>query len=408
MKRAMSQFVVSLAVGVSCFITLFVEAAVEVGSGKPCVADAQCFNRVHPDIPIVATADPGEIITFRVRNASDVLLEPGRPPSGELSLIHPVTGPVAIRGAQKGDVLAVTILDVEPIGYGQTEVAPPAGFASDMDFEAFAVVWELGPHYATADALPGVRIPNRGFPGIVMTLPDPAAHKLVIAREKQLRAVGGDAAPPEPVNASPSDICGSTSSAAQECLRTFPPREHGGNLDIRYISSGATLYLPCHVDGCGLAIGDTHYAQGDGEVSVTAIEMDARVSVRAQIVKNKSLHRGPHYSGPARLLDIPSSRFYATTGFPIKEEGFVPPWMGYLDADERIAGLTNLSNDIALAARNALAEMIDYLVETRGLTREQAYIVCSVAVDLRIGQLVDGPNVGVTAILPMDIFTIRP
>ena len=78
--------------------------------------------------------------------------------------------------------------------------------------------------------------------------------------------------------------------------------------------------------------------------------------------------------------------------------------MRYLNADERIAGLQNLSNDIALAARNALAEMIDFLVETRGLTREQAYVLCSVAVDLRISQLVDAPNVGVTAILPLDVF----
>jgi formamidase len=165
------------------------------------------------------------------------------------------------------------------------------------------------------------------------------------------------------------------------------------------------VYLPCQVDGCGLAIGDTHYAQGDGEVSVTAIEMDARVTVRTAIVTDKVLKRGPHYAGPASLLDIPSTRFYATTGFPIKPQGFVPPWMRYLDADERVARLANLSNDIALAARNALAEMIDYLVATRGLTREQAYILCSVAVDLRIGQLVDAPNVGVTAILPLDIFT---
>lgn len=154
MKHAMTQIIGSLALGVSCFMHLSAEAAVEVGSGKPCVTDPQCFNRVHPDIPFVATADPGEIITFRVRNASDVLLQPGRSPSQELSLIHPVTGPVAIQGARKGDVLAVTILDVEPIGYGQTEVAPPAGFASDMDFEAFAVVWDLGPDFATADALP--------------------------------------------------------------------------------------------------------------------------------------------------------------------------------------------------------------------------------------------------------------
>jgi hypothetical protein len=108
------------------------------------------------------------------------------------------------------------MLDVAPIGYGQTEVAPPAGFASDMEFEPFAVVWELGPDFATADALPGVRIPNRGFPKIVMTLPDPAAHTSVVAREKELLVVGGDVAPPDPENAAPFDMCGSTSPRARE------------------------------------------------------------------------------------------------------------------------------------------------------------------------------------------------
>ena len=115
------------------------------------------------------------------------------------------------------------------------------------------------------------------------------------------------------------------------------------------------------------------------------------------------LTRGPHYEGPTGLLDIPSRRFYATTGFPLKDRGEVPPDLDYLGSS-KVAELENLSKDISLAARNALLEMIDYLVETRGLTPEQAYIVTSVAVDLRIGQLVDVPNVGVTAILPLDIF----
>jgi len=77
--------------------------------------------------------------------------------------------------------------------------------------------------------------------------------------------------------------------------------------------------------------------------------------------------------------------------------------MAYL-ASAKIADLENLSKDVSLAARNALLEMIDYMVGTYGLTRQQAYLVASVAVDLRIGQLVDAPNVGVTAILPLDIF----
>ena len=105
------------------------------------------------------------------------------------------------------------------------------------------------------------------------------------------------------------------------------------------------------------------------------------------------------------MLDIPSRRFYATTGFPLKAAGEVPPDMLYLGASERIGALRNLSKDVSLAARNALLEMIDYMTETYGLTQEQAYVVASVAVDLRIGQLVDAPNVGVTALLPLDIFT---
>jgi formamidase len=105
-------------------------------------------------------------------------------------------------------------------------------------------------------------------------------------------------------------------------------------------------------------------------------------------------------------LDIPSRRFYATTGFPIKEKGEIPPDMQYLGST-KVADLENLSKDISLAARNALLEMIDYISETYGYSKEQAYIIASVAVDLRIGQLVDAPNVGVTAILPLDIFEER-
>ena len=144
--------------------------------------------------------------------------------------------------------------------------------------------------------------------------------------------------------------------------------------------------------------------QGDGEVSGTAIEMDADVTLTTRVIKGgPGLSRGPHYEGPSRLLDIPSRRFYATTGFPLKSEGDVPPDMEYLES-AKVAGLENLSKDISLAARNALLEMIDYMVANHELTREQAYLVASVAVDLRIGQLVDAPNVGVTAILPLDIF----
>ena len=238
-------------------------------------------------------------------------------------------------------------------------------------------------------------------------LPGRAQLDEILARETALAAVGGAVFAPEPANATPAQVCGTDAPGAGECLRTIPPREHGGNLDIRYFGVGVTVYLPCYLDGCGLAVGDLHFAQGDGEVSGTAIEMDATVMLTTEVIKDgPALARGPHYAGPARLLDIPSRRFYATTGFPVKQPGEVPPDMAYLDSG-RVAPLGNLSKDISLAARNALLEMVEYISRTYGLTRAQSYLVASVAVDLRIGQLVDAPNVGVTAILPLDIFADR-
>ena len=109
---------------------------------------------------------------------------------------------------------------------------------------------------------------------------------------------------------------------------------------------------------------------------------------------------------PVSVLRIPSGRFYAVTGFPLKEKDDVPANLAYLGSG-KISGLSNLSGDIHLAARNALASMIDYIVSEYGYDRTQAYMIASVAVDMRIGQLVDVPNVGVTAILPLDIFVGR-
>ncbi|MYD87438.1 MAG: acetamidase/formamidase family protein [Acidobacteria bacterium] len=383
------------------------------GEGRHCGEDPQCMNRLHPAIPMAARARPGQTIVFRARNASDFDLDPEstyedpRAGDSQIGTVHPLTGPVHIEGAEPGDVLAVTLLDIAPGLFGYTSVSP-IGFVSDHVTGSFRAEWRLNRIEAVSDDLPGVRIPNASFPGIVTVLPGPDELAAVLSREAELRAVGGAGFPPYTTHASPAAVCGPDGSHPDECLRTLPPREHGGNLDIRYLQVGVTLYLPCYVAGCGLAIGDPHFAQGDGEVSGTAIEMDADFTLTTRLIKDgPELRRGPHFEGPVRVLDIPSRRFYATTGFPLKAAGEVPPDMRYLGASERIGALRNLSKDVSLAARNALLEMIDYMTETYGLTQEQAYVVASVAVDLRIGQLVDAPNVGVTALLPLDIFTGR-
>ena len=377
--------------------------------GNRCAEDIACFNRMHPDIPMTAQAEPGQVIVFRTRNAGDSHLDPnsayrddrGEPPY--IGAVHPLTGPIYINGAKSGDTLGVTILDIDPGEFGFTRVTR-SGFVSDQIQGSTGALWHLNRLEATSADIPGVRIPNASFPGIVTVLPGPEQHSVMLAREAALALQGGAVSLPSATHAVPGKICGPEGTKAKECLRTGPPREHGGNMDIRYLGVGVTVYLPCYVEGCGLALGDLHFAQGDGEVSGTAIEMDADVMVTTRVIRDgPELTRGPHYEGPTGLLDIPSRRFYATTGFPLKDRGEVPPDLDYLGSS-KVAELENLSKDISLAARNALLEMIDYLVETRGLTPEQAYIVTSVAVDLRIGQLVDVPNVGVTAILPLDIF----
>ena len=386
------------------------EIVVLGGQGRHCGEDPDCINRLHPAIPMAARARPGQTIVFRARNASDFALDPAstyddpREGDPQIGTVHPLTGPVHIEGAEPGDILAVTLLDIAPGPFGYTSVSP-IGFVSDHVRGTFRALWRLNRTAAVSDDLPGVRIPNASFPGIVTVLPGPAQLDVMLSREAELRNVGGAGFPPHPLHASPADVCGPSGSHPSECLRTLPPREHGGNLDIRYLQVGVTLYLPCYVEGCGLAIGDPHFAQGDGEVSGTAIEMDADFTVTTRLITDgPELFRGPHFEGPSRVLDIPSRRFYATTGFPLKAAGTVPPDMRYLGASERIGGLRNLSKDVSLAARNALVEMIEYMVATYSLTPEQAYVVASVAVDLRIGQLVDAPNVGVTALLPLDIF----
>jgi formamidase len=413
--RMQSGLSICLSIGLLFALSTFADAAeVVVGdTSVSCAEDPACINRLHPDIPMVAKADPGDSIVFHGRDAFDLILDPDKfssartMPREGLGIVHALTGPVLINGAEAGDVVAVTIEAFEPADVGWTE-AGPFGFAGDeFGTDERFIVWRINDSFAVSDALPGVRIPNASFPGVVTTLPGDTLLAEALERETQLLESGGVVMNPDPDEAEPALLCGSEGTKPSECLRTIPPREHGGNMDIRYITTGTTVYLPCYIDGCGLAVGDFHYAQGDGEVAGTAIEMGGTMTVTTRIVEDPpNLSRGPHYEGPASVLRIPSKRFYAVTGYPLKEEGSVPANLAYLDSP-KIAGLRNLSGDINLAARNALAAMIDYIMSEYGYDRTEAYMIASVAVDMRIAQLVDVPNVGVTAILPLDIFVGR-
>lgn len=376
--------------------------------GDFCSDDPNCFNRYHPEIPAVATAAPGDFIVFETRDAldSDLTLDSNADDVAALDLsgVHPMTGPVAIEGAERGDVLAVTVVDIAPDEFGYTVIVPGFGFLRDEFTEPFFVGWRQTRTHAVSDAMPGIAVPYEAFTGSIGTMPGEPEIEAWLARETELAAVGGVALPPEPTGAHPAAICGAEGSHADRCLRTIPPRENGGNMDVQQMQVGTTILIPCFVDGCNLFIGDVHYAQGDGEVSGTAIETGAVVTVTTEVRKGQgSVITSPQVEGGPQIKNIEPSSFHQTIGYPFKEAGSVPTYHTYLDS-EPIVGLSQLSEDLTLAARNALTQMIDHIVRTYGLSREQAYILASVAVDLRVGQVVDVPNYVITAVLNKDVF----
>ena len=384
------------------------EAVVVKKSGAHCQDDPHCFNRYHSAIKPAVRAKPGQLIVFETRDALDSDLDfqsiPDDLAALDLNLVHPMTGPVFIEGARRGDVLAVTLVDIAPDAYGYTLIVPGFGFLRDKFTEPYIANWQLTRLEATSEQIPGVVIPFNGFMGSVGVLPGEPEIDNILAREAQLGQAGGIVLAPQPQGALPADLCGPQGTFKDQCLRTIPPRENGGNMDIKQMQVGTTLLLPCFIDGCGLFVGDVHYAQGDGEVSGTAIEMGARVTVLTKVRQGLAAFvKTPHFEGGAQLKRLEPTSFYATTGIPLKQAGEVPVYTTYLDST-KIEPLTNLSEDLTLAARNALLEIINYMVKEKGLTPEQAYVVSSVAVDLRIGQLVDVPNYIVSAILPLDIF----
>ncbi len=376
--------------------------------GAHCVDDRNCFNRYHPRIPAVARANPGDTIVFHTRDAldSDLTLDSNADDLAavDLNLVHPMTGPVHIEGAKRGDVLAITLLDIEPDQYGYTVIVPGFGFLRDIYTEPHLVNWRVSRTHAESDQMPGVRVPYEAFMGSVGVLPGEPEVERWLLRETVLGSMGGIALPPEPTGALPSAICGPQAPYKDKCLRTIPPRENGGNMDVQQMQVGTTLLLPCFIDGCGLFVGDVHYAQGDGEVSGTAIEMGAVVRVSTEIRKGLGrMIKGPEVEGGAQIKNMEPSQFYQTIGYPIKAGGEVPAPLQYLES-EKIKNLENLSEDLTLAARDALIKMIAYIQREYGLTAEQAYILASVAVDLRVGQVVDVPNYVVTAVLNEDVF----
>ena len=377
--------------------------------GDHCSDDPNCFNRYHPEIPSKADANVGDMIIFHTRDALDSEFRLDSVADDlatvDLGLVHPMTGPVNIVGAERGDVIEVEIVDIAPDEYGYTVIAPGFGFLRDVFTEPYIVNWRLTRNGAVSDGMPGITIPYEAFPGSIGVMPGEPELDKILKREADLAGAGGVVLTPSGPGAIPADLCGEGGTAEERCLRTIPPRENGGNMDVQQQQIGTHMLFPCFIDGCGLFVGDIHYAQGDGEVGGTAIEMGSVTTLR--VVK---IHKGeaenvpmPATKGNNQIVKIEPNRYYQTVGIPIKGAGEIPPSHAYLSS-EKIANLENLNEDLTVAARHALLQMIDYIVEEHGLTREQAYVLSSVAVDLRIGQVVDVPNYVVTATLNLSVF----
>jgi formamidase len=379
----------------------------------PCMKDPKCHNRFHPAIPPVAFADPGDVVVFETRDAFDNQFNFDSRPTdvagADASRIHPLTGPVFVRGAGPGDVLEVTLLSIEPgpDRFGYTVLFPGFGFLRDLFTAPDIARWRLRGGFARSPDMPGIRIPANGFPGTIGVAPDASLVATMNAREAALAAAGGFVLLPDTTNATPAAVCGPGGSQAANCLRTIPPRENGGNMDVKQMVKGTRLLFPCYVQGCLLSVGDVHYAQGDGEVAGTAIEMNATVKVKLAVRRGQAFLLGnrPAFEGGSELKKLAPEKFYATVGYPLKAAGEVPPTHqpNYFDPAV-LTPLENLSEDLTLAARDALRRMIDYLVAAKGLTPHQAYVLTSVAVDLRIANLVDVPNYTVSAQLPLEVF----
>jgi formamidase len=348
-------------------------------------------NRWHPDIAPVVRCEPGDEVVLETRDAFDGQMGPAATldtvAAPNLDVVHPLTGPVYVEGTQPGDLLDVEIIEVVPDSYGYTVQVPGFGFLREEFPDPFMVRWDIADGWATSADLPGVRIPGSPFMGTIGLTPGHEALTRITARERAALEAGGFILPPSPASAVPSDP-----TIAATALRTIPPREQAGNVDIKQLGAGTHLLIPVDTPGALFSAGDAHFAQGDSETCGTAIEMDATLRVRFTVHPGQAREKGikdpqfsrtdywvaPEYAAPRR--------FHATTGMSVTRAGEVR------------------AEDATLAARNALLNMIDHLGQ-RGWSRQQAYAICSVAVDLKVSQLVDVPSFLVSAFLPEDIFT---
>ena len=285
----------------------------------------------------VLTVAPGSRVELETVDSSGGQLSPTSTLADLAALdfakVNPVTGPVRVDGAEPGDALKVTILSFAPSDWGWTANIPGFGLLADQFPEPALHLWRYDPaSLAPAVYGPGGRVPLKPFAGTIGLAPAaPGPHSIV------------------------------------------PPRRCGGNMDIRDLAAGTELYLPVEVAGALFSVGDTHAAQGDGEVCGTAIESPMSLAVQLDLVKGANL-AFPRFTTPG-----PVSRHLDGAGYEVT---------------------TGIGPDLMAAARDAVSAMVDLLAGRFKMRPVEAYMLCSVCADLRISEIVDMPNWVVSLYFP--------
>ena len=361
-------------------------------------------NRWHPDIPMVAMVRPGD--EFRVEcidwtggqivndnRANDIR-------DVDLTKVHYLSGPIGVTGAEPGDLLVVDILDIGTLAeseWGFTGLFAKengGGFLTDHYPDARKACWDFHGIYASSRHIPGVKFAGIMHPGLIGCLPSKELLSTWNEREAALIATDPDrvpplAAPPYADTALMGRLKGDAAKrAAMEGARTVPPREHGGNCDIKNLTRGSRVYFPVYVKNAGLSMGDIHFSQGDGEISFCgAIEMAGWLDIRVDIIKGgmqKYAVTNPIFQPSP--MEPRYSNYLIFEGISVDEDGK----QHYLDAH--------------VAYRRACLNAIEYMKKF-GYSGEQAYAILGTApVEGHISGIVDIPNACATLWLPTDIF----
>jgi formamidase len=374
-------------------------------------------NRWHPDVPPAASVEPGD--TFRVEHLDWTGDQVNNDDSAndirdmELDPNHHLSGPIEVKGAEPGDILVVDILDLGPFQdheWGFTGIFDQengGGFLTDHFPEARKTIWDLDGAYASSRHIEDVRFPGLSHPGIMGTAP---SHELLEEwneREQALidrgpeheTAVNHETRGDEPPLALPPEsndvLLGDmdedeVDEAGEKAARTIPPRENGGNCDIKNLSRGSRVYLPVFVEGANLVTGDLHFSQGDGEITFCgAIEMAGFLDLQVDVIKNGVEKMGTDYAMfKPGYQDPDFSDYVVFEGYSVDEDG------------------TQHYKNANIGMRRACLDAIDYLTNF-GYTREQGYFLLNaLPMECRIAGIVDLPNTCVTVSVPNECFDI--